>query len=263
MIGVLVSGNGSNLQALIDAGLPIAAVASNRKDAYALVRARAAGLDPDLAPVPDTDGTAALDLFAGSHDVVVARRHLVDGARYDDELAGSGTLTPAEHHRFVVEPRAWEAIPALARQFDEPFADSSALPTWYVSRETRREVTVALTGDAGDELFGGYDRYRALAMTAMLDRLPAGTRAFLGGPLARALPASAHAKTRIRRVKRLLEGVREPILSRYLRWMTSFDESTRAGLYTDEFVASLARGADVLCHDMLLTRSQFLSKTAA
>ncbi len=62
-------------------------------------RARAAGLDPDLVPVPEA--TAVLDLFAGSHDVVVARRHLVDGARYDDELAGSGTLTPSEHHRFV------------------------------------------------------------------------------------------------------------------------------------------------------------------
>ena len=70
-------------------------------------------------------------------------------------------------------PKAWETLPALAWQFDEPFADSSALPTWYVARETRREVTVALTGDAGDELFGGYDRYRAVALAELLDRLPA------------------------------------------------------------------------------------------
>jgi galactose-1-phosphate uridylyltransferase len=64
-------------------------------------RAAAAGRDPDVAPAPDDEHTAAVDLFAGSHDVVVARRHLVDGARYDDELAGSGTLTPDEHHRFM------------------------------------------------------------------------------------------------------------------------------------------------------------------
>lgn len=62
-------------------------------------RALAAGRDPDVAPMAEQ--SAALDLFAGSHDVVVARRHLVDGARFDDELAGSGTLTPDEHHRFL------------------------------------------------------------------------------------------------------------------------------------------------------------------
>jgi galactose-1-phosphate uridylyltransferase len=64
-------------------------------------RALAAGRDPDLAPSTPDEHQAAIDLFAGSHDVVVARRHLVDGATYDDELAGSGTLTAAEHHRFM------------------------------------------------------------------------------------------------------------------------------------------------------------------
>ena len=82
-----------------------------------------------------------------------------DETRYA-ELAARHLGT--EHQTFIVEPKAWETLPELAWQFDEPFADSSALPTWYVSRETRRHVTVALTGDAGDELFGGYDRYRAL-----------------------------------------------------------------------------------------------------
>lgn len=64
-------------------------------------RALAAGLDLDVAPAGADEHQDAVDLFAGSHDVVVARRHLVDGARYDDELAGSGTLTPDEHHRFM------------------------------------------------------------------------------------------------------------------------------------------------------------------
>ena len=64
-------------------------------------RAAAAGLDPDVAPSGPDEHQEAVDLFAGSHDVVVARRHLVEGAAYDDELAGSGTLTPDEHHRFV------------------------------------------------------------------------------------------------------------------------------------------------------------------
>jgi asparagine synthase (glutamine-hydrolysing) len=146
-----------------------------------------------------------------------------------------------EHHAFVVQPRAWETVPKLAESLDEPFADSSALPTWLVSQETRAHVTVALTGDAGDELFGGYDRYRALAMTARLDALPEGVRRLIGGRLARAIPASSRAKTRLRGIRRLLEQVGRGVSERYLGWVTLFDEATRASLYTEDFVAGLAR----------------------
>lgn len=146
-----------------------------------------------------------------------------------------------EHHAFIVEPKAWETLPALAEQFDEPFADSSALPTWHVARETRKHVTVALTGDAGDELFAGYDRYRALAVSTALDRgLSEKTRSWLGGPVAKALPVSARAKTRMRRVQRLLEGLGRPPDARYLRWMVLFDEADRVGLYTEAFLDALA-----------------------
>ncbi len=146
-----------------------------------------------------------------------------------------------EHHAFSVRPHAWETIPKLARQFDEPFADSSALPTWFVSEETRKHVTVALTGDAGDELFAGYDRYRAVAIAAMLDRLPKGARGVLAGPVARAIPASSRAKTRLRKVRRLLEGIAESPEVRYARWMTMFDEPTRLALYSKEFDDRLAK----------------------
>jgi len=166
-----------------------------------------------------------------------------DETRYA-EMAARALGT--EHHAFRVEPKAWETLPALADQFDEPFADSSALPTWYVARETRREVTVALTGDAGDELFGGYDRYRAVALAAQLDRLPAAARSALGGPLARALPASVQAKTRLRKVRRWLEGLNDGPVARYLRWVGLFDEPARVALYSDAWLDALAaagRGA--------------------
>ena len=149
-----------------------------------------------------------------------------------------------EHHSFRVEAKAWETIPTLADQFDEPFADSSALPTWYVSRETRAHVTVALTGDAGDELFGGYDRYRALAMTQDLARLPAAARQFLAGPVARVLPASARAKTRLRRVRRFLERLDEPSEERYLGWMALFSEEDRWALYAPEVLDQLSANED-------------------
>jgi asparagine synthase (glutamine-hydrolysing) len=148
-----------------------------------------------------------------------------------------------EHRAFVVEPNAWETIPALAEQFDEPFADSSALPTWYVARETRAHVTVALTGDAGDELFGGYDRYRALALTGMLDGLPKGSRRVLAGTVTRVLPGSARAKTRLRAVRRLVEGLGDPPVARYARWMTTFDEALRTRLYSNAWLDRLANAA--------------------
>jgi asparagine synthase (glutamine-hydrolysing) len=166
-----------------------------------------------------------------------------DETRYA-ELAAQHLGT--EHQTFLVEPKAWETLPALAWQFDEPFADSSALPTWYVARETRRAVTVALTGDAGDELFGGYDRYRALALTELLHRLPDGPRRVLGGTMVRVLPRSARSKTRLRKLQRLVENINEPAEARYLGWMTTFDEVARLSLYSDAQLDVLATAASAL-----------------
>jgi asparagine synthase (glutamine-hydrolysing) len=146
-----------------------------------------------------------------------------------------------EHHAFRVEPRAWDTLPALADTFDEPFADSSALPTWFVARQTRAHVTVALTGDAGDELFGGYDRYRALTLTTALEGWPAPARRILSGSVARLLPTSARAKTPIRAVRRLFNGLGEPASRRYLGWMTSWPEPDRVRLYSEPFLEILAQ----------------------
>jgi asparagine synthase (glutamine-hydrolysing) len=148
-----------------------------------------------------------------------------------------------DHQTFIVEPKAWETLPSLAWHFDEPFADSSALPTWYVARETRRSVTVALTGDAGDELFGGYERYQALALTELFHRLPSRPRQLLGGTMVRILPRSARSKTRLRKLQRFFEHINETAESRYLGWMTTFDEADRMGLYSDNQLDLLAAAA--------------------
>ena len=97
-----------------------------------------------------------------------------------------------QHFEYVVKPNALDTLPRLAWQFDEPFADSSALPTYYVSKITREHVTVALSGDGGDENFLGYTRYaRAQRLHERLDGLPA----VLARPLlrlaARMLPPGA------------------------------------------------------------------------
>jgi asparagine synthase (glutamine-hydrolysing) len=82
----------------------------------------------------------------------------------------------ADHHEFVVQANCLEILPELIWHYGEPFADSSAVPTYYVSKLTRQAVTVALTGDGGDELFGGYNRYHVLQRMARFDAVPRGLR---------------------------------------------------------------------------------------
>jgi len=76
------------------------------------------------------------------------------------------------HHEFVVEPKGLDILDRIAWHADEPFADSSALPTWYLSELTRRHVTVALSGDGGDEIFAGYDVYRGHALSERVRTIP-------------------------------------------------------------------------------------------
>ncbi len=185
--------------------------------------------------------------------------------RYDEtryaELAAKHLGT--EHRTFMVEPTAWETLPHLAWHFDEPFADSSALPTWYVARETRREVTVALTGDAGDELFGGYDRYRALSLTELLQRLPGYSRRLLGGAIEGVLPSSSKSKSWVRRLRRLFEYVNEPVEDRYLGWMTTFGETARLALYSDNQLDLLARATAELSDQSEADPSAFMREAFA
>jgi asparagine synthase (glutamine-hydrolysing) len=132
-----------------------------------------------------------------------------------------------------------EVLPRLVWHYDEPFADSSAVPTWYVSQLTRQHVTVALTGDGGDELFAGYPRYQAVWLASWLDRMPAFLRRIFAGRYWQNLPASTRQKSFGRRWKRFVEMLNQPPGRRYLEWIGIFGEARRAALYTEEFVGSL------------------------
>ncbi len=144
-----------------------------------------------------------------------------------------------EHEDFRVEPRAVDILPKLVWHYDEPFADSSAIPTWYVAELTRRHVTVALSGDGGDELFAGYLRYRAVWLGAWFDRLPRAVRGALTAGLWQRLPAGVRQKSWRRRFKRFVESLGQPPARRYLEWIAIFGGARRGELYSDEFAASL------------------------
>lgn len=141
-----------------------------------------------------------------------------------------------DHHELIVRPDALEVLPTLAHHFDEPFADSSAIPTYYVSRLTRQHVTVALTGDGGDEAFGGYRRYRVGKFLALLDRLPAGRS--IAGLAGQLLPSGDRTTSR-GRLKRLLQTVRDPIAEAYFAQMTQFAPETLNGLLSAEWKKSV------------------------
>ena len=133
-----------------------------------------------------------------------------------------------DHHELVVRPDAIELLPKLVDAFDEPFADSSALPTYLVSELASRDVKVALSGEGGDELFGGYYTYVADAIAPW-----AGRAASVLRPAVEALPSSSSKASFDYRAKRFVRGARLPSLERHHAWKEIFSPDARAELLSD------------------------------
>jgi len=143
-----------------------------------------------------------------------------------------------KHERFEVTPDALNIIDRLVDQYDEPFGDSSAVPTWYLCELTRQHVTVALSGDGGDELFGGYERYRALKLSGQLQSwLPVDW--LMQSGLIQRLPDSSARRSFLRRVRRFCEALGQPPIDRYMNWIQIFGEASRLDLYRDTFIEQL------------------------
>ncbi|HEY0457615.1 MAG TPA: asparagine synthase (glutamine-hydrolyzing) [Pyrinomonadaceae bacterium] len=147
----------------------------------------------------------------------------------------------AEYNEFIVRPNALEVLPTLVEHYGEPYADASAIPTYYVSKETRRFVTVALNGDGGDESFAGYERHAAMKIAEMYHRLPAFARRLLIEKPINLVPTSELKRSRLRDAKRFLQAANLPRTERYFRWMSTFNGDAKAELYTDDFSRLAAR----------------------
>ena len=142
----------------------------------------------------------------------------------------------AEYNEFVVKPNALEILPLLVEHYGEPYADSSAIPTYYVAKETRQFVTVALNGDGGDESFAGYERHAAMRVAEKYHRLPKILRQNLLEKPISLIPTSEIKKSsRVRDVKRFLQAANLEKNERYFRWVSTFNRDAKNELYTDEF----------------------------
>lgn len=143
-----------------------------------------------------------------------------------------------EHHEFVVEPNAIEVLEDLVYHYEEPYADSSALPTWYLAKLTRQHVTVALNGDGGDENFAGYSRYNALKLWRQLKFIP-----FKGA--LKAINQALYRATKIpifRKGYRFLEAYDKSEVDFYLKIVDYFGQDEKALIYGPE-LASKVKGS--------------------
>ena len=124
-----------------------------------------------------------------------------------------------DHTEFIVEPSSFEVLEALVYHHDQPFGDSSAIPTFLLSQLARQHVTVALNGDGGDELFAGYMRFAACVLA---EELPEFLRGGLAG-LVRVLPSSGRQRSFLGIARRFAEAVALPLEERFFRWTSYFE----------------------------------------
>lgn len=138
-----------------------------------------------------------------------------------------------EHHEFTIEAKALDLTEKLIKHLDEPFGDFSIFPTYLVSRMARDFVTVALSGDGGDELFSGYDAYRAHQFDRQFYKwLPRIIKNDIFGALSRKLPPSEKKKGLINSFKRFIQGTELPRSLYHARWMIFLHELERRKLFS-------------------------------
>ncbi|HEY1301763.1 MAG TPA: asparagine synthase (glutamine-hydrolyzing) [Stellaceae bacterium] len=147
-----------------------------------------------------------------------------------------------EHEELVVEPDALAVLPRLVWHYGEPFADPSAVPTYYVAELARRQITVALTGDGGDEAFLGYPRYRAMHYLARLDRLPGWARPGLGLALG-VTPRKVERRFKLARIRAALRAAADEPARRYSPTIAFFDDDDRAAGYGEALRPFAGRSA--------------------
>lgn len=144
-----------------------------------------------------------------------------------------------DHVVLQVDAGSIEHITTVIRHFDEPFGNPTAILEYILTRHMREHVTVALSGDGGDEIFGGYVRYAGARLAETYRKLPAAfSRGFIA-PLSRLLSDDTTGRHAYRRVREFLESAWMPQQEMFLQWVGYFSEAEKQSLYTPEFAASV------------------------
>jgi asparagine synthase (glutamine-hydrolysing) len=138
-----------------------------------------------------------------------------------------------DHHELLLTPDAIDLLPKLVWHYDQPFGDSSAIPSFLVAQMTREHVKVVLTGDGGDELFAGYERFAAARLAENYRRMPHllqnSVKRLLG-----IMPEATTYRSFVRRARRFVDSAALPLPQRYLHWVGIFPPSLVRELLTDE-----------------------------
>lgn len=159
----------------------------------------------------------------------------IDHARRVAERFGT------DHHELIVRPDAIEVLPTLVKHYGEPYADSSAIPTYYLAKMTRQHVTVALNGDGGDECFAGYERYAAMRLAEHYHRIPGVVRRRVLEPAIGAIPEAGLTRSRLGKAQRFLDAAGRPSGERYLTWTSAISEELKIELCTRDFLERTAK----------------------
>jgi len=140
-----------------------------------------------------------------------------------------------KYNEFLVAPDFEEIIGDIVTAFDEPFADDSVVPSYYISRLTSNNVKVALSGLGGDELFAGYHRYFGLYVSRLYDYVPSFIHKYVVLPLAKRIPEPKSASDKTNHIKRFLQYADMPLANRYLGYVSTLDATERRDLFSQKF----------------------------
>lgn len=161
-----------------------------------------------------------------------------------------------DHREMVVAPDVLEVLPKIVWHFDEPFANITAVPTWYLCEMARQHVTVTLAGAGGDELFGGYPRYLAARFLSAYFALPKTLREGFLKRFALALPQRPDSYFFLNRVGKFILGAQENPLETYRIWMSAASDKARLSLYSPAVHQELARQSEPTSVDVLLAKTR-------